>query len=428
VGALALLALACSSDGGNLGSRRVGPPEEVPTDLLAGDPVGPRPVVRGELPEPEPFAVIGVEPAHGSFEGGQLAVIQGYGFASDARVWFGDREVPTDQVIATRADRIQVNVPPGSPGAVSVTTQNGSDPDTRRSLEGGYEYDAFFARPERGPSSGGSLITLVGSGTSWDLDTRVTIDGVACELVEVRGERGAPQELDCRTGASSEGQKSISVVAMGVTATVNGGFVYEPGTEEQGGLSGEPLVSELHVRAIAPGGGPIAGAYVILGSEYALAELGQAGARVVQTDVAGAATLRGDWTAPQDVTVAAACYQPLTFVGVPVDTVLAELSPVLSPDCIGQNPPATGGSSSPPVVVSGELVWRGAVEFQRASWNNVPAPANENERRAAYVLQPGSDPEGVFRLPRDSAAITLDTPGTVGYGFELVTGAGSRTC
>lgn len=426
--ALGLLSLACSSDGGGLSNRRAGPPpEEVPADLLAGDPDGPRPTARDELPEPEPFAVLGVEPAHGSFEGGQLAVIQGYGFGSDVRVWFGDREVPADQVVPARADRVQVNVPPGTPGSVSVTTQNGSDPSTRRALAGAYNYDSFFARPERGPISGGSVITIIGSGTSWDLDTRVAIDGIACELVEVRGGNGAPQELDCRTGASSEGQKNISVTSAGVTATVNGGFVYEPGSVEQGGLAGEPLGSELYVRVVASGGSPIAGAYVILGADYALAELGQAGARVAQTDVAGAATLSGAWTGPQDVTVAAKCYQPLTFVGVPVDTVLAELSPVLSPDCIDQNPSVTGGSSSPPVVVSGELVWRGAVEFQRAGWNNVPAPANENERRAAYILQPGGDPEGVFRLPRESSAVTLDSPGTVGYHFELVTGAGSRT-
>jgi hypothetical protein len=127
------------------------------------------------------------------------------------------------------------------------------------------------------------------------------------------------------------------------------------------------------------------------------------------------------------VTIAARCFQPLTFVAVPVDTLRVALSPIASPDCADPQLPNFGGSPSRAVTLAGELVWGGGLEFARAGWVNVPAPDDPADVRVAYVLQPSNDPEGTFRLPRADAAVTQASPGQAGYAFTLTTGAGSRT-
>ncbi len=422
-----LMACACSSGNSELASRRALPPPaaEAPLGFVDDGQAPAAPV--GELAPIDINAVLGIEPAHGSFRGGQLALIRGNGFSSRVRVWFGDVEVPAEQVTATRADRVQVSVPAGVPGSVAVSTQNGDDVASRRVLADAYDYDAFYVEPDTGPTSGGSTITLVGAATGWDGQTSVQVDREPCEVLAIRGAPGGPQELDCRTPSGTEGRKSISVTSADATDTLLGAFSYEPGAALQGGLSGEPLANQLSVHVSAPGGSPIAGAYVILGSSFDLDLLAQPDATVRRTDAAGAALFARPFDGPALVTVAARCFQPVSFVDVPVDTVRAELTPVASPECAEGSPPSFGGAASPPVVIRGELVWKGAVEFQRAGWTNVPDAQLADERRAAYVLQPSGDAEARFRLPREDSAITLDSPGRAGYEFQLATGAGSRT-
>lgn len=415
---------ACSSSNGELGSRRRQPdPGAAPDDFVTG--AAPAPIPTTELGPIDEHALLGLSPAHGPFRGGAITVLRGNGFASNARVWFGDVEVASERISATRADRIQVEVPPGSPGDVAVTTQNGDDPATRRVLGSGYHYDAFYADPESGPAAAGNTLTLVGSGTSWTSETTVQIDGLACEVLAVRSE-GSEQQLDCRLPASTEGQKSITVTTGGVGETLLGGLTYEPGTPLPGGLSGAPIASDFTVHVTAAGS-PLPGAYVILGNTFDLERLGQPGSNVRQTDPAGTAPFLGEVTGPVTVTIAARCFQPLTFVAVPVDTLRAALSPVASPECADPQLPNFGGSPSRPVTLAGELVWGGALEFARAGWVNVPAPEHPDEVRVAYVLQPSNDPDGVFRLPRAEAAVTQGSPGQAGYAFSLTTGAGSRT-
>lgn len=422
-----MLLVACSSSDGGLASRRAGAPAEsdVPIGFVeeGNDPALGAPV---DLPPLDENALFGVEPSHGPFRGGQVAVIRGNGFSSQVRVWFGDVEVPSSQITPTRADRVQVAVPAGTPGRVDVSTQIGSDESTRRVLDQAYLYDSFYVEPERGPMSGGSVITLHGYGTAWDATSSVSIDQQPCEVLEVRGAAGGAQELDCRVPSGTEGQKSIAVATGGAVESVLGGFVYEPGTAEVGGLSGAPIAGRLDVHVSAPGGSPLADAYVIVGSEVDLTTLGEPGSSVQQTDAGGHAQFEvGDGAAL--VTVAARCFHPRSFVDVPVDTVRVTLDPVATPDCGADPPGFFGGSPTPPVILRGSLVWGGGAEFQRAGWTNVPDAQNPNERRAAYLFQPSNDPEAAFRLPRESDAITTDSPGRTGYDFELVTGAGSRT-
>src|SRR5262245_22791957 len=113
--ALACLTSACLPSGSHR-YRRVtnddagGPP---PVTIDGGEGVGDAPVAR-------PHALIGVDPPHGPFSGGTLVSLRGNGFASNARVWFGDTEVDASLVLAIDPQRVQVTSPPGTAGPADV--------------------------------------------------------------------------------------------------------------------------------------------------------------------------------------------------------------------------------------------------------------------------------------------------------------------
>jgi hypothetical protein len=328
-------------------------------DASAGD-------AKSELPAVAPHAVLGVDPPHGPFVGGALAMIRGNGFASNARVWFGGVPVPDDQKVGVDPQRLQVTVPPGAAGPADVTVQNGDDESTRATLIGGYTYDAFFAEPSSGPTSGGTLITLHGQGTSWDADTEVEIDQKPCVVVELVG----PSELVCRTPPGTQGAKPIRVsTADGLDVDVLDGFTYGNSDNGfRGGLSGQPLTSQLKVLAFdAFSGAAVPGVAVIVGSDGV-------GGPTATTDSQGVAVIsRPDLGPRRTVTLAKTCFQPVTFVDVPVDTLTAYLSPVLSPACgAGGELPPSGGNPSQGASIRGEVVWDPTGEFQRQGWTNVP--------------------------------------------------------
>jgi len=364
-----------------------------------------------DLPPTQPHAVLGVDPPHGSFAGGNLALVRGNGFASNARVWFGDVELDKTAVVPIDPRRIQVTVPPGHTGAVDVTVQNGDDGSTNAVLDGGYTYDQFFAEPATGPTSGGTLITLHGDGTSWDSDTQIVIDQSPCVISHV----ASAHELTCTTPPGTQGSKAIRVTtADQVEVDVLDGFVYGNSDNGfKGGLSGNTLGSNLRVLALDNITGlGLPAATVIVGNDLATAD-------VLKTDKNGVAVDSKAGLGPKrTVTIARKCYQPQTFVDVPVDTVTAFLDPILSPACgaQGQLPPS-GGSGSYGANVSGQIVWPATAEFKRDGWLGVPSPNSSDEKLVAYVLRLSGSPTDKFQLPSPTEAITPDATGDRGYSF-----------
>ena len=375
-----------------------------------------------ELPPADPHTLIGVDPPHGPFSGGRLAVVRGNGFKSNVRVWFGDAEIPANDITPADPTRIQVVVPAGDPGEVDVRAQNGDDASTSRVLSAGYTYDLFYAEPSNGPTSGGTLVRILGMSTAWSSSTEVLVGDTPCLTTTVL----SGTEIECATPPHAAGSVSISVAEPGQTPDV----VYDAFTFAdsdngfKGGLSGDPLNGMLKVAAYnAYTGAPIPNANVIAGDNLDTALTGKTdGAGIVVFQDASLANKRS-------VTIAKACYQPTTFVDVPVNTVTAYLSPVLSPACLGDGGevPPVGGKGSNPALISGELVWIGGTEFKRAPWNNVPAPKTEDEEQAAYVFQPSYEPTSRFSLPDASRAIHPDADGGIGYEFSTSSGGGNIT-
>jgi hypothetical protein len=365
-----------------------------------------------ELPPAQPHSVLGVDPPHGSFAGGNLALVRGNGFTSNARVWFGTVELDATAIVPIDPQRIQVTVPPGHAGAVDVTVQNGDDASTSAVLNGGYTYDQFYANPATGPTSGGTIITLEGDGTTWAADTVVLIDQNPCVVTKVT----SAHELTCTTPPGTQGTKPIRVTTSdGVEVDVLDAFTYDNSDNGfKGGLSGNTLGANLRVLALDNVTGlALSAATVIVGTDLASAD-------VLQTDQNGVAVDSKAGLGPKrTVTIARKCYQPQTFVDVPVDTVTAFLDPILSPACgaKGQLPPS-GGSATYGATVSGQIVWPATAEFKRDGWLGVPAPKSSDEKLVAYVLRLASTPTTRFQLPDASDAITPDSTGDRGYSFD----------
>jgi hypothetical protein len=374
-----------------------------------------------DVPETAPHAVLSVDPPHGSFAGGGLALVRGNGFDSKARVWFGDVELDKSAIVPIDPQRIQVTVPPGSAGAVDVSVQNGQDDSTRASLAGGYSYDQFYADPASGPTSGGTLITLKGDGTKWDSHTTIQIDQLPCPVAEII----SATELTCTTPAGTPGSKSIRVTTKDhVEVDVLDAFSYGNSDNGfKGGLSGNTLSASLRVLALDNITGlALDGATVVVGAELASAD-------VLQTDKSGVVVDSKPGLGPKrTVTIARKCYQPQTFVDVTVDTVTAFLDPILSPDCGAKGDlPPSGGSASFGATVDGQIVWPATAEFKRDGWLDVPTPKSTDEQLVAYVLRLTAEPTDRFVLPDAIAAITPSSAGDRGFSFNTYGQPGNFT-
>ncbi len=367
----------------------------------------------------DPHAVLGVVPPHGPFSGGGHVVVHGKGFTPDVRVWFGNIEA--DGVIAIDPTRVQVSAPAHAAGVVDVSAQNGDDASTHRSLVAGYTFDALYAEPKEGPVAGGTVIKIVGTGSQW-LTTleEARVDQKPCTTIQVLSDT----EVSCTVPKGTPGTKSISVTTTseGVTSALDA-YTYQDSSDGfKGGLGGAPLAGTLKVLVYDNfSGTPIPAAHVIVGSDL------QTGL-YQQTDSSGVAIFDDpSLDSPVTVTLAAPCHSPISFVDVPVDSVTAYLDPVLTPQCAGEGkPPPGGGNPTHYGSVRGELVWPSNQEFQKGTWDNVPAP-HEDEERVAYVLFASSSRSRKFSIPSSSFTVREESPGDLGYGFDISYYPGNHT-
>jgi hypothetical protein len=416
LGAPALVALGCRAAAQTSSTNSGGGDE--PNDPGVILPVGGRDSGAGDIPIATPHALLSIDPSHGPFSGGTRLIVRGNGFGSDARVWFGDTELPDSDVVAIDPRRLQVTSPPGT-GLVDVVVQNGDDESTRVELSEGYAYDAFRADPATGPTSGGTLITVYSQGADFDEDTEITIDRQPCEVEELR----SGSEIVCRTPPGTPGAKPMHVSTGGESTDVLDAFTYGNSDNGfRGGLSGAPLDGNLKVLVLnSATGDALPEAAVIVGEDEPVVE---------RTNDDGVVLVTGSAVEElATVTVALKCFQPFTVVDIPVDTLTVYLDPVLSPTCFDGSGdlPSGGGNYGTSQSVTGELVWPETQEFRRGGWTNVPEPDNDQEVKVAYVFQLASDPTQRFRLPSGVAAVTPASSGTVGFSFFLSAAPGNYT-
>jgi len=377
--------------------------------------------VPGDAPILRPHALLGVDPPHGPFAGGTLTKVRGNGFGSDARVWFGDNEVPADAVIMLDTQRLQVTTPPGIVGPSDVVVQNGDDESTRATLEGGFTYDDFYLEPTTGPTAGGSIVTIHAQAALFDEDTQVSVDLAPCEDVDVKSET----ELTCRTPPGTPGAKLVRVTTGDEEPVdVLDAFTYVVSNDGyQGGLSGDKLDGQLEVLVLDNVEGlAIPGATVLAGKNAD-------DVLKAKTDSFGSALITsGKLGSKATITIAKRCFQPQTFVDVPVEKLTVYLDPELSPACGDTGElPAGGGTPGKSASVSGQLVWPFEGDVRSSGFQNVPAPISENVKVVAYVFRLARKPTDRFSLPSATAAVTPDSVGDVGFSFYLPTSPGNFT-
>jgi hypothetical protein len=376
----------------------------------------------GDAPSVKPHAILAIAPPHGPFSGGTLAAIRGNGFASNARVWFGDVLVAKEQTIVVDPQRIQITAPPGAPGPTDVIVQNGDDESTRVSLPGGFSYDDLYVDPVTGPTAGGTIVTVHAFEPLFDDATEIEIDLQPCEIEEIVN----PTTLTCRTPPGTPGTKTLRATVPGEdeprVIDVLDGFTYVVSDDGfQAGLSGEPLDGELDVLVLADSADApaLAGATVLVGEDAD--EL-----LVAETDSFGTAVITDSDLSPGvTVTVAKKCFQPFTFVDVPVRKVTVYLQPVLSPACGDDGQPPGGGRPGRSGGVSGEIVWPVDEELGDTGWQNVPTPQAEDVLKVGYVFRLASRPTDSFSAPSAVGAITPTSTGEVGYSFYISTAPGN---
>jgi len=402
------------------GTRRLAPLEHgdagTPTTVVVdgGDMPGDAPILR-------PHALLGVDPPHGPFSGGTLTKVRGNGFAGNARVWFGDSEVPPEGLVVLDPRRLQVTTPPGVAGPADVIVQNGDDESTRATLEGGFTYDDFYLEPATGPTAGGTIVTLHAQAPLFDDSTEVEIDLAPCEDVEVTSET----ELTCRTPAGTPGAKVVRIITGDdEPLDVLDAFSYVVSNDGyEGGLSGEPLDGQIEVLVLDNVEGLAVPGTTVLAGKSADDVL------KAKTDSFGTALITSSKLGKKaTITIAKHCFQPQTFVDVPVDKLTVYLDPELSPACGDSGElPAGGGVPGKSGSVSGELVWPLDGEVRMNGFGNVPAPVVDTVKQVAYVFRLSSRATDRFSLPNAAYAITPETAGDVGYSFYLSTPPGNFT-
>ncbi len=369
----------------------------------------------------DPFGLEGLSPSHGPFAGGTRSVLSGRGFASQLRVIVGSAELTAASLVVSDPNHAAVLIPMGPPGYADVTIVDGAS-GVSRTLPKAFLYDPIVVAPNSGATSGGTRITLDGSGTSWTTTTQVTVGGANCQNVRIL----SATRLECETPPGSAGSSEIVVRSpTEADIQVRDAFTYSDSPDgNRGGLAGGPLSDRVRVQALdRSSGAPLAGARIIVSDPLPTPKVGD-------TAISGSIEFSGVGSSPLTVTITAHCYQPITFVDVPVDSVTGYLEAVGSPAC-GQPDPNGGGGGSQRFgsAIDGELVFApgGNGEFGGIDWTGVPSPKKPTERRAAYVFEASSSSSVPFALPGPGSAVTPDSVGTAGYTFSYGVSPGNVT-
>lgn len=361
------------------------------------------------------FVLDRVVPNVGPTIGGNTVVLRGNGFTDLAQVTFGGRNVqPADHRLIDER-RLAVVVPPGEVGPVDVTIE--VDGETRE-LEDAYTYEPIYVEPNSGSIAGGTFVSIVGTGTTFEDGDTVNFGRLPCTDIEVVSET----RINCRTPPSVAGTVDVAVID-GVDASetsAQDAFTYFDNSDPfSGGLGGGPIAGAINITAIDTMTGlPVPDAFAIVGEDLTTVHQGL-------TDTLGQITFSGpDIMAPATVHVAKFCYERTSVIAFDASQVTVFMQPWIDPMCgmgMGEPPPPGRGRNG--ATVAGELVFFGPMEMGPNPWSNVPEPI-DGWVRSAYVYStrvrhdiPNVDPSGngtqMNRVLEDGPT------GTLGYPYSI---------
>lgn len=207
---------------------------------------------------PDGFTFVGppeitdIAPDLGGKEGGTAVTISGSGFTTtaDTTVTFGGNSAVGIAVVD--ASTITCETPSHAAGAVDVVVANSNGSHTEPDGFVYYDTPALSdLSPESGPETGGTAVTLSGSGFSTVGLTSVTFGGVAATNVSVE----SANTISCTAPSHSPGAVDVVMTNAFGTDTLEGAYTY----------TAAPQISE-----VAPAEGYTAGgtAVTISGSDF----------------------------------------------------------------------------------------------------------------------------------------------------------------
>jgi len=229
-------------------------------------------VFLADHPEPE---ITGVSPTSGPMEGGTHVTIFGTGFEFPVQVMFGDREadvlsVAYDQIVCLSPDYTPTGLTP--PVTVDVTVRNINSGLTS-TLVGAFTYgESMFITsnaPSEGPPTGGTQVTIFGSGfrapltVEWIPGGGGHVQPVPAQVVSVSGNQivivtGGADPIPCDDVA---GPFRVTQVDSGVSAE-GGSFTY-------GG-------QDLRIYNLVPAQGTTGDLVTVMGRNFAVADASEA--------------------------------------------------------------------------------------------------------------------------------------------------------
>ncbi|HWE67430.1 MAG TPA: IPT/TIG domain-containing protein [Acidimicrobiales bacterium] len=171
--------------------------------------------------------VSGISPAFGPLAGGTVVTITGSGFDGTSTVTFGGK--PATISGTTTATTITATSPPGTvagPVDVVVTTGANFSPSVVQdqfTYVGAPVIAATGLNPTSGPTSGGTLVTITGSGFAGP--TAVSFGGVAATDVIVV----SPTEVTAIDPSHAAGAVAVALADLGGTVTAPQPFTYVVG-------------------------------------------------------------------------------------------------------------------------------------------------------------------------------------------------------
>jgi hypothetical protein len=186
--------------------------------------------------------LIGVVPNRASAAGGEVVTLVGYGLPADGVVSIGGRAAPSQRWISEHA--VQATVPVGltvGPQDVELRTA-GSTLAAAGALRIYAPIVVDSIAPARGPASGGTAVTIEGSGFVPGVEVRIGDVPLADVVVE-------PNRITGRTVAGSHGPAHVTVESADTRGVLIEGFYFEEAfvvirvDPEEGSIAGNTFVS-----------------------------------------------------------------------------------------------------------------------------------------------------------------------------------------
>lgn len=322
------------------------------------------------------LTVTGIEPDHGSFVGGNRAVVRGSAFTDRALVYIGGRMVQPADTKLVDPNSLSVVVPAGEVGLADVTVEVGEEVVTRQDA---YTYNALDLDPVSGSIAGGTSVLVTVAGTPFGDGLSIEFGGKPCTDLRLV----TPRQARCKTPRGMLG--TVDVVASWSDAPepllAREAYEYLDLTDTaRGGFGGGPIDGAVNVTVVDFDlGFVIPGAFVLIGDDLKTPWQGF-------TNDRGQITFSDqDLRGPVTVHVAAKCFERASLVAFDASNVTVFIRALIDPACamLG-DPPTGGGRGASGSIVSGELIFPGSDEFAVNAWDIVPEP-RADEVRVAYV-------------------------------------------